>query len=110
MISTVTTTTTTTTTTATTATAIGGSHAAVFGALGVVILIILLIAKELLSAYGEEGEVKRSSGRAAEGTEGDATVDMCIMVKSLARNISAAVYPLLFCFALIVVVTVMGVL
>jgi len=66
---------------------------------------MLLIAKELLSACGEEGEATRS-----EAAEEGATAGTCIRAKSLARNISAAVYPLLFCFALIVVVTVMGVL
>jgi hypothetical protein len=105
MISTVTTTTTTTTTT--TATAIGVSHAAVYGALGVCILIVLLIAKELLSAYGEEGEVRRRCGDAVDEC---AAAGSCVTAKSLARNLSAAIYPLLFCFALIVAVTVMGVL
>ena len=95
-----------TTTTTTTATAIGVLHAAVYGALAVCILIVLLIAKELLSAYGEEGEAKRSGGRAAEEAEGGT----CVTAKSLARNLSAAIYPLLFCFILIVAVKVLEVL
>lgn len=94
-----------TTTTTTTATAIGILHAAVYGALAVCILIVLLIAKELLSAYAEEGEAKRSGG-AAEDVEGVT----CVTAKSLARNLSAAIYPLLFCFMLIVAVKVLEVL
>ena len=108
MISTVTTTTTTTTTTVTTMMTASGmnlAHTTIYGALAVCILIMLLIAKELLSAYAEEGEATRSGG-AAEEAEGGT----CVTAKLLARNISAAIYPLLFCFALIVVVTVMGVL
>ena len=110
MLSSVTTTTTktTTTTTTTAAAAAGFSHASVFGALAVITLILLLIAKELLSAYGEEGEAKRS-GAAEEEAEGNHPGTI-IKAKSLARNLSAAIYPLLFCFALIVAVTVMGVL
>ena len=109
MLTTVTTTTTTTTTvstTTTTTTTVGAPQVAVYGALAVCILIMLLIAKELLSDYSEEGEAKRSGGRAAEEAEGGT----CVTVKSLAGNLSAAIYPLLFCFTLIVVVTVMGVL
>ena len=93
-----------TTTTTTTATAIGVLHAAVYGALAVCILIVLLIAKELLSAYGEEGEAKRS------GTAEDAEGGTCVTAKSLARNLSAAIYPLLFCFIIIVAVKVLEVL
>ena len=97
----------TTTTTTTTATAVGvSSHAAVFGAIGVVILIVLLIAKELLSSYGDESEGK--SGRAEE-VEG-VFVDTTAKVKSLATSLSAAIYPMLFCFALIVVIKVVEVL
>ena len=58
MLTTITTTTTTTTATTTTAaataTATALGHMAVFGALGVVILIALLIAKELLTASENE--------------------------------------------------------
>ena len=50
MMTTMTTTTATTTASTTTSTVIAASQAAVFGAIGVVILIGLLIAKELLSA------------------------------------------------------------
>jgi hypothetical protein len=89
-----------------TASGLNLAHTAVYGALAVCILIILLIAKELLSAYGEEGEATRSGGRAAEEAEGGTGVT----AKSLARNLSAAIYPLLFCFALIVVIKVMEVL
>ena len=92
------TTVTTTTTTTTTATAVGVSQAAVYGAIGVCILIMLLIAKELLSAYGEEGEGKGE------------ILDRDIHAKSLAMNLNAAICPLLFSFALIVVVKVMEVL
>ena len=85
--------------TAATATAVGASQAAVYGAIGVSILIMLLIAKELLSAYGEESEGKGKGeiwGRD-------------ISAKSLAMNLNVAICPLLFSFALIVVVTVAGV-
>ena len=71
-----------------------------------VILIVLLIAKELLSAYSEEGEGGSGRAEEAEGTFGDRTVK----AKSLATSLSAAIYPLLFCFALIVVIKVMEVL
>jgi hypothetical protein len=99
-------TTTTTTTTTTTATAVGGSSGAVFGALGVMTLIILLIAKELLSAYRDERG--RERGRAEEADV--VLVDTTAKTKSLATNLSAAIYPLLFSFALIVVVKVLEVL
>jgi len=99
-VTTTTTTTTTTATTATTATAVGVSQAAVYGAIGVSILIMLLIAKELLSAYGEESEGKgRGEIRGRD-----------ISAKSLAMNLNAAICPLLFSFALIVVVKVLEVL
>jgi hypothetical protein len=88
-----------------TASGIDLAHTAVYGALAVCFLIVLLIAKELLSAYGEESEAARSG--AAEEEAGGGTH---VTAKSLARNLSAAIYPLLFCFALIVLVTVMGVL
>lgn len=97
---------TTTTTTTTTATAVGVSQAAVFGAIGAVILIVLLIAKELLSSYDYESEGK--SGRAEE-VEG-VFVDTHAKVKSLATSLSAAIYPLLFSFALTVFVKVVEVL
>ena len=87
----------TTATTATTATAVG-AQAAVYGAIGVCILIMLLIAKELLSAYGEESEGKGE----IRGRD--------ISAKSLAMNLNAAICPLLFSFALIVVVKVLEVL
>ena len=91
-------TTVTTTTTTTTATAVGVSQAAVYGAIGVCILIMLLIAKELLSAYGEESEGKGE----IRGRD--------ISAKSLAMNLNAAICPLLFSFSLIVVVKVLVVL
>ena len=96
MLTTITTTTTTTTTTA----------AAAFGAIGVVILIMLLIAKELLSAYGDESE----GGRAEE--VGGVFVDTHThaKVKLLATSLNAAIYPLLFSFALIVIMKVVEVL
>jgi hypothetical protein len=89
MISTVTTTTAVTTT----ATAIAVAHAAIYGAIGVCILILLLIAKELLSAYGEEGATACRH-----------------VTKMLARDLSAAIHPLLFCFIIIVAVKVLEVL
>lgn len=99
MLTTVTTTTTTTTVaTTTTATAVGVSQAAVYGAIGVCILIMLLIAKELLSAYGEESEGKGE------------IMDRDVSAKSLAMNLNAAICPLLFSFSLIVVVKVLEVL
>lgn len=94
--------TTTTTTTTTTATAIGVSQAAIYGALGVVILIVLLTAKELLGSYGDEGE-------ATEEAKGDFTAAH-IKAKLLATNLNSAIYPLLFCFSLIVVMKVLEVL
>lgn len=104
MLSSITTTTTTTTTmTTTVAAAAGLSYATVYGALAVCILIVLLISKELLSAYGEEADVTRRGGDTPEGARQ-------VTSKSLARNLSAAIYPLLFCFALMVTVTVIGVL
>lgn len=106
MVTTMTTTTTTTTTAA--AAAANAGHAVVFGALAVVVLILLLIAKELLSAYAEEAEAKRS-GRAAVAAEGRGEVT-CVRAKSLARSLSVAILPLLFCFILIVAVKVLEVL
>ena len=97
----------TTTTTTATATAVGIAHAAVFGAIGVVILIMLLIGKELLSAYGEEGE--GASGTAEEAAE-EVFVDSHAKAKLLAKTLSAAIYPLLFSFTLIVIVKIMEVL
>jgi len=96
----------TTTTTTTTATAVGISQGTVYGAIGVVILIMLLIAKELLSSYGDEGE--GGSGRAEE-VEGD-FMAINTKAKMVATNLSAAIYPLLFSFALIVLVKIMEVL
>ena len=89
-----------TTTTTTTATAVGVSQAAVYGAIGVCILIMLLIAKELLSAYGEESEGKGKGD--IPGRD--------IRAKSLAMNLNVAICPLLFSFSLIVVVKVVEVL
>ena len=77
----------TTITTTTTTTVVALTQAATLGAIGVVILITLLIAKELLNSY--EG------GRRA---------------KFLARSVNAAIYPLLFAFATIVLVKVLQVL
>lgn len=74
----------TTTTTTTVVTAMG--QAAVFGAIGVVALITLLIAKELLSA----SENKKAA--------------------FLGRIASAATNPLLFAFLAIVVIEVVGAL
>ncbi len=74
----------TTTTTTTVVTAMG--QAAVFGAIGVVALIALLIAKELLSA---------SENRKAV---------------FLGRIASTAINPLLFAFLAIVVIEVVGAL
>ena len=75
---------TTTTTTTTTVVAIG--QAAVFCAIGVVVLITLLIAKELLSASENE------------------------KVMLLGRITGVAIYPLLFAFLVIVLNTVLEVL
>ena len=82
MLTTITTTTTTTTTTVVAA----ASQMAVFGAIGVVILIALLIAKELLSA-SENGKAMM-----------------------LGRITSVAINPLLFAFLCIVAVKVLEVL
>lgn len=90
----------TTTTTTTTATAGGVSQATVCGAIGVVILIVLLIAKELLSSHEDENEV----------TEEVKSEVMDIRAKSLATNLSVAIYPLLLNFALIVTTKVLEVL
>jgi hypothetical protein len=81
-------------TTTTTATAGGVSQATVYGAIGVVILIVLLIAKELLSSYEDESEGKI----------------MDIRAKSLATNLCITIYPLLFSFALGVITKVLEVL
>ena len=102
LIALTTTTTTTTTTTATTATALGVSQAAIYGALSVVILILLLIAKELLSSYVDETE-------GVEAEEGGGMM-MNTKAKSLAANLSTAIYPLLFGFSLIMVIKVLEVL
>ena len=80
MLTTITTTTTTTTVVA------AASQMAVFGAIGVVILIALLIAKELLSASENEKAML------------------------LGRITSVAINPLLFAFLCIVAVKVMEVL
>jgi len=77
---------TTVTTTTTTTTVVTISQAAVFGAIGVVVLIALLIAKELLSASENEKALL------------------------LGRVTGIAINPLLFAFLTIVVVKVMGVL
>jgi hypothetical protein len=76
----------TTTTTTTTTTVVAASQAAVFGAIGVVVLIALLIAKELLSASENEKAML------------------------LGRITSVAINPLLFAFLTIVMVKVMEVL
>ena len=88
MISTITTATTTATTSAATtaATAAAISQAALFGAIGVVVLIALLIAKELLSA-----------------SEND-------KAQLLGRVTSVAINPLLFAFLTIVFFKVVEVL
>jgi hypothetical protein len=91
----------TTVTTATAATAVGISQVAVYGAIGVCILIMLLIAKELLSAYGSEESEVNGKGE-IWGRD--------ISAKSLAMNLNAAICPLLFSFALIVIVKVLEVL
>ena len=82
MLTTITTATTTTTTT----TVVAVSQAAVFGAIGVVVLIALLIAKELLSASENEKALL------------------------LGRVTSVAINPLLFAFLCIVAVKVVEVL
>ena len=73
---------TTITTTTTTTTVVVASQAAVFGAIGVVILIALLIAKELLSASENEKAML------------------------LGRITGVAINPLLFAFLVIVAVKV----
>ena len=78
--------TTITTTTTTTTTVVTISQAAVFGAIGVVVLIALLIAKELLSASENEKALL------------------------LGRVTGIAINPLLFAFLTIVAVKVMEVL
>jgi hypothetical protein len=86
MMTTVTTATATTTASTTTSTVVAASHAAVFGAIGVVILIGLLIAKELLSA----SENKKA--------------------QLLGRYTSIAINPLMVAFLLIVGVKVLVIL
>lgn len=76
----------TTITTTTTTTVLVASQAAVFGAIGVVVLIALLIAKELLSASENEKALL------------------------LGRITGVANYPLLFAFLTIVTVKVLEVL
>ena len=76
----------TTTTATTTSTVIAASHAAVFGAIGVVVLIGLLIAKELLSASENE------------------------KAQLLGRFTSIAINPLMVAFLCIVAVKVVGIL
>ena len=76
----------TTITTTTTTTVVAMSHAAVFGAIGVIILIALLIAKELLSASENEKAML------------------------LGRITGVAINPLLFAFLTIVAVKVLEVL
>ncbi|MGB7533311.1 MAG: hypothetical protein WA977_10130 [Halobacteriota archaeon] len=76
----------TTTTTTTTTTVVAASQAAVFGAIGVVVLIALLIAKELLSASENEKAML------------------------LGRITGIAINPLLFAFLCIVTVKVLEVL
>lgn len=94
----------TTTTTMTTTTAGNVSQATVYGAIGVVILIVLLIAKELLSSFENENEGK---SEVMEEVKGEI---MDIRAKSLATNLSTAIYPLLLSFALIVITKVLEVL
>jgi hypothetical protein len=77
---------TTTAATTATATAIAVSQAAVFGAIGVVVLIALLIAKELLSASENE------------------------KAQLLGRVTNVAINPLLFAFLIIVATKVLEVL
>jgi len=75
-----------TTTTTTTTTVVTLGNAAMFGAIGVISLIALLIAKELLSASGNKKAVLL----------GNAT--------------SVAILPLLFAFLTIVAIAVVGAL
>lgn len=76
----------TTITTTTTTTVVALTQAAIFGAIGVVTLIALLISKELLSSTENE------------------------KAKFLGRVTGVAIYPLLFTFLMIVVVKVLEVL
>jgi len=85
MMTTITTTATTAVST-TTAMAIAASHAAVFGAIAVVVLIGLLMAKELLSASENE------------------------KAQLLGRFTSMAINPLMVAFLFIVAVKVVGIL
>ncbi|MGB2840899.1 MAG: hypothetical protein WBC40_00225 [Halobacteriota archaeon] len=94
----------TTTTTMTTTTAGNVSQATVYGAISVVILIVLLIAKELLSSFENGNEGK---SEVMEEVKGEI---MDIRAKSLATNLSTAIYPLLLSFALIVITKVLEVL
>ncbi len=73
-------------TTTTTTAVVALTQAVVFGAIGVVVLIALLIAKELLSASENEKAL------------------------ILGRVTGVAIYPLLFAFAVIVAVAVMAAL
>ncbi|CAD7766695.1 MAG: hypothetical protein DNFNHJIP_00093 [Candidatus Argoarchaeum ethanivorans] len=78
--------------------AMGASQVAVYGAIAVVILIVLLIAKELLNSY----EYK--------STEPSNMMELHPKAKALAANTNAAIYPLLFTFALIVLAQIIVVL
>ena len=73
-------------------------QAGVCGAIGVCILIMLLIAKELLSAYCEETEGKGE------------IMGRDISAKSLAMNLNMAIFPMLLSFVLIVYLKVVEVL
>ncbi len=75
-----------TTTTSATSTVIVTSHAVVFGAIAVVVLIGLLIAKELLSASENEN------------------------AQHLGRFTSIAIYPLMVAFLFIVAIKVVEIL
>ena len=77
---------TTTATASASATVVAASHAAVFGAIGVVVLIGLLIAKELLSASENE------------------------KAQLVGRFTSIAINPLMVAFLCIVAVKVVGIL
>lgn len=98
--------TTITTTTVTTVVAIG--QAMVTVTLGVVILIVLLIAKELLTSYADDGV--GNDGRAEEVKVKNDTAAKTIKTSLLATNLNVAIYPLLFSFLLVVLMKVVEVL
>jgi len=77
------------------------SQGETLGAIAVAILIILLIAKELLSSYESEKSEKMEEIK---------DTSVIVKAKTIVRNLNVIVYPLLFLFALIVCIKIIEVL